>query len=225
MSCGRRWWRLSDVRQVNRRIARRLGYPAPPDELEMPDVTGWRERDEVVDRALALDVVVSCAHGFEIGPAWTWLKANDLIDAVTHGETEYLDELESGIHLDDLARRLQVEALWALLWALSYVDDLDFGAGCGGGVAPLLPEFDDVAGARAFRSDAVVRDSDELLAALDLARCLTAGLGDGDVSIGFAPGEVEPYVVWERRRALEWLAGADWDTDPAPPNVGSIPGS
>ena len=210
---------VSDFRAENRRTAKRLGYRLPPGDLPVTTVATWRSLDEVVDRALALNVIVSCAHGFDVGSAWTWLRAAGLFDAVTPGETEYLDELESGIHLDDLARRLQVEALWALLWTLSFGDELDFGEGCGARVSPLLPDFEDVAGARTFRSEAELRHHDELLAALDLARCLSAALGDGGLSIGFAPGDVEPYVVWERRRALEWLAGADWDTDP-PTNVG-----
>jgi hypothetical protein len=212
---------MSDFRATNRRIARRLGYPAPPEDLPLPVVDRWRARDEVVDRSLVADVVVSCAHGFHVASAWTWLRANGLIEAVTPGETTYLDEVESGMHLDDLARGLQVEALWALLWALSFVDELDFSAGCGGAVAALLPDLDDVPVARVFRRDAELRDESELLAALDLARCLSAELGE-DLSIGYAPGEVEPYVVWERRRALEWLAGADWDTDPTS-NVGAFP--
>src|SRR5215470_7559222 len=110
---------MSDVRATNRRIAKRLGYPAPPDELPIPEVDRWRSLDEIVDRTLVVDVVVSCAHGFDIASAWTWLRANGLIECVTPGETAYLDEVESGMHLDDLARGLQVEALWALLWTLS----------------------------------------------------------------------------------------------------------
>jgi hypothetical protein len=213
---------MSDLRATNRRIAKRLGYDRPPEDLPLTDVEQWRRQDEVVDRALVLDVVVSCAHGFDVGAAWKWLRAVNLIDRVTAGETVYLDELESGMHLDDLARRLQVEALWALLWALGFVGELDFGVGCGDGVTPLLPEPDDPGGARQFRRDASLREDDELLATLDLVRCLSAGLGDGSVSIGHSPGEVEPYVVWERRRALEWLAGADWDADPTS-NVGAFP--
>ncbi len=196
------------------RLAKRLGYAAPAADLPLTDVERWRALDEVVDRALVADAVVSCAHGFDVGAAWTWLRATNLMDRITTAEADYLDELESGIHLDDLVRRLQVEALWGLLWALGFVVALDFGVGCGNGVAPLLPELDDPDEAREFRRDATLRADDEMLATLDLARCLSAGLGDGDVIVGHSPGEVEPYVVWERRRALEWLAGADWDADP-----------
>ncbi len=183
-----------EVRAVNRKLARRLGYPAPPDDVPFPAVDGWRPVREVADRTLVLNVVVSCAHGLEPGKGWTWLTSAGLAEAVTPAEREYLDELESGMHIDDLARRLQVEALWALLWALSFTDALDFGEGCGGRVAPLLPSLEEKGGSALFRREAELRDEDDLVATLDLARC-----------------EVEPYVVFERRRALEWLAGAAWD--------------
>jgi hypothetical protein len=202
---------LGEIRTASRRTAKRLGYPPPPDDLPLRQVERWRSLNEAVDRALVLNVVVSCAHGFELGAAWMWLRRAGLGDALTPLETEYLDELESGMHLDDLARRLQVEALWALLWSLSFTPELDFGVGCGAAVAPLLPDLDTVDAAGAFRAEAELRGDEELVAVLDLARCLGASLGDDELSIGFAPGEVEPYVVWERRRALEWLAGANWD--------------
>jgi hypothetical protein len=81
-------------------------------------------------------------------------------------------------------------------------------------VTPLVPDLFDPSeglGPARVRAEAELRDAEEISAALDLARCLTWGLGDPELSLGFSPGEVEPYVVWERRRALEWLLGADWD--------------
>ena len=39
---------------------------------------------------------------------------------------------------------------------------------------------------------------------------LAAALGDEDLQLGLSPGNVEPYVVWERKRALEWIHGAQW---------------
>ncbi len=198
-------------RARNIRLARRLGYPEPPADVPPTEVRAWRTVDEAVDRALVVNVVLSCAHGLAPAGGWTWLRGAGLLDRVTPAEAAYLEDLESGLHLDDLARRLQVEALWALLWAVCLADDLDFAEGCGGAVAPLLPELDDPGAVAAFRTAAERRHEDDLLVTLDLARVLTAALGDDDLRIGYAPGEVEPYVVWERRRALEWLAGADWD--------------
>ncbi|MEY2455308.1 MAG: hypothetical protein QOK06_402 [Acidimicrobiaceae bacterium] len=203
-----------DVRARNRKIARRLGYPAPPEDLEFPHASPWRTTAEVVERALVVNVVLSCAHGLPVESAATWLGEQRLVGALTAYETEYLDDLAEGLRIGAAHRRLQVEALWALLWALSFVEELDFGVGCGERVTPLVPNLFDPAeglGPARVRAEAERRDPEALREALDLARCVTWGLGDADLSVGFSPGEVEPYVVWERRRALEWLHGADWD--------------
>jgi hypothetical protein len=202
------------IRSQNLKIARRLGHPAPPDDLAYPEGELARTTDQVVDRALAVNAVLSCAHGVGADVATAWLDANGLAAALTGHEVEFLEDLAEGIRLGSAHRKLHVEALWALLWALSLVDSLDFAAGCGERVTPLVPDLLDPAegiGPAHLRAEAVLRDGEEVRGALDLARCLTWGLGDSDLSVGFSPGEVEPYVVWERRRALEWLLGADWD--------------
>jgi hypothetical protein len=72
---------------------------------------------------------------------------------------------------------------------------------------PDIQAGDDVA---ELRTAAKLRDADELYAALDLATVLASAIGDEDLQLGLSPGDVEPYVVWERRRALAWLHGANW---------------
>jgi hypothetical protein len=39
---------------------------------------------------------------------------------------------------------------------------------------------------------------------------LASAIGDEGLQLGLSPGDVEPYVVWERKRALEWIHGARW---------------
>jgi hypothetical protein len=171
-----------------------------------------RSTDEAVDRVLALNVVVSCAHGLPAVTARRWLTDAGLDTVVTAGESNYLDDLAEGIRLDDTARKLEVESLWALVWALSLVPELDFASGCGDGLAGLLPDpASGDSSPQELRDDCELRDPDELFEACDLAAVLTAALGDPDLRVGLSPGEVEPYVVWERHRALAWLHGAPWD--------------
>ncbi len=46
---------------------------------------------------------------------------------------------------------------------------------------------------------------------LDVAFCLTWGCAEANLRQQPVPGDVRDYVIWERRRALEWLMGDDWD--------------
>jgi hypothetical protein len=60
------------------------------------------------------------------------------------------------------------------------------------------------------RANAERRDADELYAALDLVTVLASTIGDEGLQLGLSPGDVEPYVVWERKRALAWIHGGKW---------------
>ncbi|MGH9136634.1 MAG: DUF4272 domain-containing protein [Acidimicrobiales bacterium] len=197
-----------EVLRANRRRARRLGYAGVPDDLPPPPPGRLRSAGEVVDRALAAHVIVSVAFGLDARAAARWLQGLALDRSLTDDESEYLGDTADGIRLADAARRLQREALAVLLWTV--------------GLAPP-PDWEDAAPASAFAAlpepghapgvefdDVLLRDPLQLASERDLAACMAWALGDDELSVGFAPGSVEPFVVWERRRALEWVAGEPW---------------
>jgi Domain of unknown function (DUF4272) len=203
---------VTEVRDRSRKLARRLGYGQPPADVPELRVGKLRSAEDVVDRALVLNVVISCAYGLSAISALDWLRRHDLLDLLTDDERDYLEDVAEGLHVEDLARKLQVESLFALLWALTLVDEFDFDRGCGDEVTRVMPDIsagDEVTSSPLW-TDGHLRDEDELYAALDLATVLGATLGDEDLQLGLSPGDVEPYVVWERKRALEWIHGAPW---------------
>lgn len=200
----------AEVRERSRRLARRLGYGKPPDDLPELHVGSRRSAEEIVERALVLNVVISCAYGLATLTALDWLRREGLLDALTEDEREFLVDVSEGLRVEELARRLEVEALYALLWSTGLVDELDFDRGCGDAVTGVLPDIEAGDDATAVRAEAVRRDVDELYAAFDLASVLAGAIGDEDLQLGLSPGDVEPYVVWQRRRALAWVHGADW---------------
>ncbi|HEV3227639.1 MAG TPA: DUF4272 domain-containing protein [Acidimicrobiales bacterium] len=199
----------SEVRERSRKLARRLGYGTAPENLPPPEVGEPRSQREILDRALVLNVVISCAYGLPTLAALEWLRAEGLLDAMTDDEREFLVDVSEGLRVEELSRKLQVESLFTLLWALSVVGELDFDRGCGD-LTPLLPDVAGRESSAALRAEAAPRDAGELYAALDLATVLASAVGDEDLQVGLAPGDVEPYVVWERRRALAWIHGAAW---------------
>ena len=201
---------MTEVRERSRKLARRLGYPKPPDNLPPPTTGTLRTTDEILDRALVLNAVISCAYGLPTLAALDWLRGEGLLDGLTDEEQEFLVDVSEGLRVDELARKLEVESLYALAWSLSLVDELDFDRGCGDEVARLMPDIEGGDDASELRASAERRDDDELYAALDLATCLAWAIGDEDLRLGLSPGDVEPYVVWERHRALTWVHGGAW---------------
>lgn len=200
---------MREVRDRSRRLARRLGYGKPPGDVPEPVVGALRSADDIVDRALVLDAVISCAYGLRTDVALEWLQAEGLVEQVTEAEHEFLVDVAEGLRVQELARRLEVESLFALLWAVSVVDDLDYDRGAGD-VTLYVPDVGAAEPGDALRAEADRRAADELYAAYDLATVLASAIGDEDLRVGFSPGDVEPYVVWERRRALAWIHGAEW---------------
>jgi hypothetical protein len=201
---------VTGVRERSRKLARRLGYGTPAEDLPDPQVGALRSTAEIVERALVLNVVISCAYGLPTLTALDWLRRQGLLDRLTDDEREFLADTSEGIHVEELSRKLQVESLFALLWAVSLVDELDFDRGCGDEVARVTPDVQRGDDAGELRAAATRRSGDDLYAALDLATVLASALGDEDLQLGLSPGDVEPYVVWERKRALAWIHGAPW---------------
>src|SRR3954449_188638 len=159
---------MDDVRAQSRKLARRLGYPKPPDDLPAPDVGDLRSSSEILDRALVLNAVISCAYGLPTLAALDWLRGERLLDELRTDEEEFLVDMSEGLKVEQLARKLEVESLFALTWAVSLVDVLDFDRGCGDQVTRLMPDIEAGESGEELRAEAELRDPEELYAALDL---------------------------------------------------------
>jgi hypothetical protein len=202
----------NDLRMVRQRslfMARRLGYPVDVSLPLLPEGLALRDKDAVVDRMLVLDVMIGCASGLppEIGA--DWVEESGIAGAVAPSEEKVLAGRPDEVPVRLLDR---MEALWALGWATSLFRSLDFGRICGPELAMIFGDLEDLRGVRALRKRCKLRRFDEILAACDLARCLHRGIVMADKNGSPPPGKVQPQVIVERRRALEWLLGdTGWD--------------
>jgi uncharacterized protein DUF4272 len=200
---------VSMIRQRSLFMARRLGYPVDVSLPLMVDRGVLRGKDEVVDRMLVLDVMIGCASGLppEIGAEW--MEEAGIRGAVSPSEWGVLAGRPEEVPVRLLDR---MEGLWALGWAASIFRVLDFGRICGPEMAIIVGDIEDIRGVRALRKRAKMRRYEEVLAACDLARCLHRGLSLAERGGARSPGKLQPHVVIERRRALEWLLAEEpWD--------------
>jgi hypothetical protein len=178
----------------DRRLLRRLGYGSVPADLPGGDVAGDpRPPVEVLDRLLALSVVVAVARGLDVDAARRLLDAYDAAHALAPDEVEYLDDVAEGVRIEDAARGLAVEAVAMLAWALDLAEE---------------PPLDDTAAVPAVRPPPApsLRPVGELRRMLVLHEAMAWSLrADPGLSVGAAPGAVDPYVVHERHAALRWV--------------------
>jgi hypothetical protein len=198
-----------DVRRANRRLLRHLGFGRVPDDVGPAPAGPPRPAPEVIDRALALHVVVRVAGGAGAATAERWLDALDVRHAVEADEAEYLLDAADDLRVEDAARATAAEALAALLWAVGLLGDLPL-EGPAVGATMVLPGPGEPVGADVL--GARLRPAVDLWAAHDLAAGMAWALrADPDLEVGAAPGSLEPYVVRQRLRALRWALGDPWD--------------
>lgn len=198
------------IRRDSLKVAERLGYPI---NEKLPLTDGYehlRSEKEVIDRVLVLFCIVAVAHESSAKRAKDWLASEKLLETITPMERAFLID-------GDLSNRnvfrAQEESLWALTWALGLVPELDFANHCQPILASLFPDLIKNDDSTAFRKKCTLRPVSAILRKADLAYCLHWGLRHASLERKQLSTGVEPYVVIERRRALEWLLrDEDWDT-------------
>jgi Domain of unknown function (DUF4272) len=204
-------WNPQAARQRSRALVETLRFPQPPDWYPVIDRGTLRHLPDIQNRALVLNVVINCAFGMPTDHARAWLGAHGLIGELTGEEADHLAAVDAGLAAESQGHRLRVEALWLLAWSLSLTPTLDWSRYCGDEMSSWLPDLRTGEDPARFRAATAVRAEDEILDEVDLAYCLTWGCAQSNVRHLPDPGEVGQYVMWERRRALEWLIGEDWD--------------
>lgn len=188
-----------------------LGFPKPPEHFPVLEAGTLRSGRDVINRALALNVVINTSFGMPTDQARAWLDLYSLSSALTTDERTLLSDIDNGMPPDAKGHQLKVEALWTLIWALHQVETLDFTSYCGENLSSLLPDLRTRETPDALISNASLRSAEEVGQALDLAYCITWGIADANLRNLEPPGDLQQYVYWERRRALEWLVGSEWD--------------
>lgn len=197
------------VRAESLATASSLGYEVLPSLPLFENAVCIRNKEAVLTRTLTLYAVIACSYGLEQQKALTWLEHEGYTEYLTSREQNFLTESVDVIGYNFM---YQVESLWALAWGLSLVDALNFSRECDDNFVELLPNLHSLQSSREFRSRVILRSVDEVMAKCDLAYCLHWSVRQNMLDNKILPGTVPPYVVIERRRALEWLlADEEWD--------------
>lgn len=199
---------LKLVREASLETAKKLGYPINPS-LPMLDVpSACRGQSEIVDRILGMNGVAACAYGFSREMAQAWCEREVPPSALTIKEREFL---RTGVG-DKEQFTFQIEGIWELAWTIRLVDVLDFGQPCSSRFVTLLPDLKKSQKGADIRLKASIRPLADLISASDLAYCLHWAIRQIKAGHATLPRNTNPYVIIERRRALEWvLSSYSWD--------------
>lgn len=199
---------LDLIREQSLKTVSRLGYEVNKALPLLDEVQNTRTADEAVKRLLCLHAAAACAYGFDRVKAKMWLEQENVLGDLTASERHFID----GDNGDPSRFKIQIEGMWALAWALGIAPHLDFGKDCDSMLVMALPNLKTREKSDALRLKVKTRTVDEIIAVCDLAYCLHWAVRQAQLTGGKLPGKVQPYVIEERRRALEWLLSNDaWD--------------
>jgi uncharacterized protein DUF4272 len=199
---------LQTVREKSIEKAKALGYEVNLALPLLDEGVSIRKVDEIVDRCLSLLATVAGSYGFEKSDAIDWLKQEEISSALAKSEQSFL---EGGDDSKAIFQR-QVEGLNAFAWLLGFVKNMEFNQVCENNLISLFPDIKNKSSSSKFRSKAKLISLNKAIEACDLAYCLHWALTEAELSNRRLPGDIEPHVIIERRRALEWvLCCDDWD--------------
>jgi hypothetical protein len=153
---------------------------------------------------LAMHAVAAIASGFNRERCQRWIEREHLASSLTVTEQHFIHEetANRSTYVD------RIEGIWTLAWALFLFKKLDFETPCDENFVWLMPDLKRDETATRLRQRIKLRALSELIASLDLAYCLHWVIRDHSLgAIGNA--RIDPRIVVERRRALEWLLGSE----------------
>ena len=170
-----------------------------------------RSASETTAQILAMNAVAATAYGFDKAKAIAWLNQEALTNSLSEQERRFIFE---SVGLPDRFK-VQVEGMWALAWAMGIANELNFAKDCDNRFVMMLPNLKQSQSSADFRKKANPRPLEQVVAACDLAYCLHWAIRQSELVDKRSPGNLKPYVVVERRRALEWLLSKEaWDDVP-----------
>lgn len=202
---------LKQVRTESIQAAKKIGVEIPPTLPLLDSELEIRSADEVASRILVLHAVAASAYGFDKTKVASWLKQEALSDSLSKQEKRFV--VDGSGQADRF--KTQVESIWALAWAMGVVKELNFTKDCDDSFVAQLPNLRWNQSSADFRKKINSRPLKEIVSACDLAYCLHWAIRQSEIDGKPLAGNLKPYVVIERRRALEWLlSNEEWDDVP-----------
>jgi hypothetical protein len=199
---------LKRIRHESIEAAKRLGVDVPATLPLLDAGLEMRSASETASRILAMNAVAATAYGFDKAKAIVWLNQESLTDSLSEQEKRFVFE---GAGQPDRFK-VQVEGMWALAWAMGIANELNFAKDCDSRFVRMLPNLKQSQSSADFRKNANPRPLEQVVAACDLAYCLHWAIRQSELTGKRSSGNLKPYVVVERRRALEWLLSQEaWD--------------
>ena len=179
--------------------------------VETDEKVNIRTRDEVVDRALALFYIGLKSEGLEQIHLDKIDNDFNIMPKLTPNEKAYITA-ETPTEQQKIDANWRYESLHILLWALGYIDSLDYPDQMCNVAEDVKIIFE--LKEQKFRQYSKFRSKEEILDQADLILRLNWACVSARVKNEPAPSGLNSSVVFERHYTLNWLIqymNQDWD--------------
>lgn len=202
---------FQQIKADNNKEIERRGYTVNP-HLPFLEAPRLRELSEVHERMAILHGLLQISFGAPTELIKGWIEENNLAEGLTEWETSVLDRDEEDVDSAEKNQlRWYIECLWTLMWCLGMVEDLDERNWCGDVMASLLPDLQAGDSDEKITSETKTRSLIDLISKLDYYYrlhwyCVEERLNG-------RTAKINEGLVYERRKALEWLLCEDYGWD------------
>ncbi|TGE26378.1 DUF4272 domain-containing protein [Hymenobacter metallicola] len=182
------------------------------DWLPILDTPATRSVAEVQGRMSVLNALINISFQAPVDIIRDWLTQHGLLVFLSPEEETLLQKDNSELTEQELINlRWSLESLWALMWATGMTDELQPTEWCGDNMASLLPNLEAGEDNAKLAQVQQLRSTEELYRMLDYYYrlhwyCVDERLHGREAL-------VSESLVYERRKALEWVfsRAQDWD--------------
>ncbi|MDR0223483.1 MAG: DUF4272 domain-containing protein [Myroides odoratus] len=177
--------------------------------LENPNL---RSQDELIGRMSVMNALINISFEAPVEIIKQWIEANQLTAHLSDWEKEILTKTQADLDQYEInTLRWYLEALWALMWATKMIPHLDETQWNEESMASMLPNLEEGEDNHRFQEVTTMHTTEDIYTMLDFYYrlhwyCVDERLKGQEAVINEG-------LVYERRRALEWLINkeTDWD--------------
>lgn len=183
------------------------------DLLPIIGQTGLRKNSELISRSLILNALINIHFNAPTGIIKAWVEKHQLTAHLSVSERDLLTKENQELSEQERVNLFwYIEALWALMWAGSLIDELPVDRPVEDYMASLTPNVQLDEGTEKFSERMRLRPHNDLYAMLDLYYRAHWYARNAQLN-GKPSGNFSIDVIMERRRSLEWLLDpkSDWD--------------
>lgn len=190
--------------------------------IETKEEALFRTKEEIAKRLVALTLTAIYSEGI-MGAKWSPKKSFEYIKPYIEalGAEKYFSKKEAAyLSTKEPEEEIVIsyswnyEHAWVMFWALGFIETLDYPSSiCNVGLlANTIKGFSSM---EELLEGSSIRSEEEILDEADLIYRYNWACIDVRSQMGLpAPGDLDPSIVYDRNKALNWLigyGGADWD--------------